>query len=49
MPTWMEGLLSRIAVIQTPEAPSDVKPSRTGQLSTDGVTRREKRIAKATW
>lgn len=49
MPTWMEGLLSRIAVIQTAEVPSDVKPGRTGQLSTDGVARREKRIAKATW
>lgn len=49
MPTWMEGLLSRVAVMQAPETLPDVKPTRTGQLSTEGVTRREKRIAKATW
>lgn len=50
MPTWMEGLLSRIAVVQAPEtSPLDVKTARTGQLSNEGVTRREKRIAKATW
>ena len=50
MPTWMEGILSRIAVVQAPEAsPLDVKTTRTGQLSNDDVTRREKRIAKAVW
>ncbi len=50
MPTWMEGLLSRIAVVQAHETlPMDVKTTRTGQLSNDGVTRREKRIAKAVW
>ena len=50
MPTWMEGLLSRVVVPETSEtAPPNVKAARTGQLSTEGVTRREKRIAKATW
>lgn len=50
LPTWMEGLLSRITVMQVPETlRSDAKPTRTGQLSTEKVTRREKRIAKARW
>jgi hypothetical protein len=50
MPTWMEGLLSRVAVAKDSEtAPPNVKAVRTGQLSTEGVARREKRIAKATW
>ena len=49
MPTWIEGLLSRVAVIQAPEAPPDGRPTRMDQLSTEGVTRREKHIAKATW
>src|SRR5579862_9048380 len=40
LPGWMEGLLSRIAVVQASEAlPQDVKTARTGQLSNDGVTR----------
>ena len=50
MPTWLERLLSRVVVSGTAEtAPPDTKPMRTGQLSTEGVARREKRIAKATW
>ena len=50
LPTWMEGLLSRIAVMQIPETSrQDAKPTRTGQLSTESVTRREKHIAKARW
>jgi hypothetical protein len=50
MPTWMEGVLSRLVVSQAPDSlQAEVKPTRTGQLSTAGVTRREKRIAKATW
>jgi hypothetical protein len=50
MPIWMEGLLSRMAVIQAPEvSPPDTKPIRTGQLSSTDKTRREKRIAKAAW
>jgi hypothetical protein len=50
LPTWMEALLSRFAVNQLAQAiPQAAKPTRTGQLSADGVTRREKRIAKATW
>lgn len=48
LPNWMESLLSRVAVVQAFE-PSGVKPARTGQLSTEGVTRREKRIAKTAW
>jgi hypothetical protein len=50
LPTWMEALLSRFAVSQVPQVASqESKPTRTGQLSAEGVTRREKRIAKATW
>ncbi len=50
MPAWMEGLLSRVVVTKASEtALPDVKTARTGQLSTEGVARREKRIAKATW
>jgi hypothetical protein len=50
MPVWMEGLLSRMAVMQVPEvSPPDTKPIRTGQLSSTDKTRREKRIAKAAW
>lgn len=50
MPAWMEGLLSRMAVMQVPEvSPPDTKPIRTGQLSSTDKTRREKRIAKAAW
>lgn len=50
MPVWMEGLLSRMTVIQPSEvSPPNTKPIRTGQLSTEGQTRREKRIAKAAW
>jgi hypothetical protein len=50
MPVWMEGLLSRIAIVQALEvSPPNSKPIRTGQLSTEGQTRREKRIAKAAW
>lgn len=50
LPTWMEALLSRITVMQVPEASRhDAKPMRTGQLSTESVTRREKRIAKTRW
>jgi len=49
LPAWMEGLLSRIAVVQTPEPPPEIKPARTGQLSMEGVSRREKRIAKVAW
>jgi hypothetical protein len=50
MPTWMEGLLSHVVVTNASEtATPDVKAVRTGQLSTEGVARREKRIAKATW
>ena len=50
MPTWMEGLLSRVAVVITAETASvNPKTERGDQLSTEGVTRREKRIAKTTW
>jgi len=50
MPTWMEGLLSRVAVVDTAETASvNPKTERGDQLSTEGVTRREKRIAKTTW
>jgi hypothetical protein len=50
LPKWMEGLLSRIAIVQTPNvAASEAKPTCTGQLSTESVSRREKRIAKARW
>src|SRR5260221_5894115 len=38
LPGWMEGLLSRISVVQAHETlPLDVKTARTGQLSTEGV------------
>src|SRR5690349_11903037 len=44
LPTWMEGLLSRISIVQTPQVvPQETKPNRTGQLSIESVTRREKR------
>ncbi len=50
LPTWMEGLLSRIAIVQVADAAtSEAKPTRTGQLSTENVARREKRIAKTRW
>ncbi len=50
LPTWMEALFSRFAVSQVPQAIlPESKPTRTGQLSAEGMTRREKRIAKATW
>lgn len=50
LPTWMEELLSRIAIAQAPQAaPQETKSNRTGQLSTESVTRREKRIAKSRW
>ena len=50
LPTWMEEVLSRITVMQVSEtSQNDSKPPRTGQLSTESVTRREKRIAKTRW
>ncbi len=50
LPTWMEGLLSRISIVQVANATTvETKLTRTGQLSTENVARREKRIAKARW
>jgi hypothetical protein len=50
MPTWMEGLLARVAVVNSGETPTAKPKTEHGdQLSTEGVTRREKRIAKTTW
>jgi hypothetical protein len=50
MPTWMENLLSRVVMAKATEtATPDVRTARTGHLSAEGVARREKRIAKATW
>ena len=51
LPTWLEELLSRLAIVNAVEPPSPLnpKPSRADQLSTEGVTRREKRIANTSW
>ena len=50
LPTWLEGLLSRLTVVNAVE-PSSInsKPIRADQLSTEGVTRRAKRIANTSW
>ena len=50
LPTWLEGLLSRLTVVNAVE-PSSInpKPTRADQLSTEGVTRRAKRIANTSW
>ena len=50
LPSCLEGLLSRVTVVNAVESPSpNPKPIRADQLSTEGVNRREKRIAKTTW
>ena len=49
LPTYMERLLSNTAIASPELSSAAVQPARSGQLSTDGVARREQRIASASW
>lgn len=49
LPMWLENLLSNPSALPIQQPVASNTLLRTGKLSTESTTRREKRIAKAAW